>query len=215
MLVLEGVEAKIARARTTLRNLDSKISHYCSGRIDEVRREARTLGHRAAFLMGGPADIPIEWPVTIGEIAYNLRSSLDHLVWQLVIHNGKIPTMHNQFPIFLDKTKYDKGVNRQLKGVGAHTRRLIEDLQPYQENSETGVYLRILHSICNIDKHRHLNLVDHYSSVSAHLKEDVERDLLPEGLSEGVSLYLYLDGTSRLLKNSRRNCPEKGVTEIK
>ena len=158
MFDLEGVQAKLDRARATLRNLDSEISHYCNGRIDEMRWEAQRLGHRAAFLMGGPADLPIEWAVTIGEIAYNLRSSLDHLVWQLVMHNGKTPTMSNQFPIFLDKAKYNKAVMRQLKGVDARSRRMIEEVQPYQEGSETGLFLRILHSICNIDKHRHLNL---------------------------------------------------------
>ena len=193
MIDLEGVEAKLGRARASLRSLDSKISHYCDGRIDEIRLEAQHLGHRAAFLMGGPSDLPIEWAVTIGEIAYNLRSSLDHLVWQLVMQNGKTPTTSNQFPILLDKAKFNRAASRLLKGVDAHSRRIIEEIQPYQEGSEAGLFLRILRSICNIDKHRHLNLVDHYSSMSAHLKEDVESELLPKGLSGGMSLYLYLE----------------------
>ncbi len=195
MFDLEGVEAKLDRARASLRNLDSEISHYCNGRIDEVRQEAPHLGHRVAFLMGGPANLPIEWAVSIGEIAYNLRSSLDHLIWQLVVHNGETPTTSIQFPIFPDKAKYNRALKRQLKGVDTPSRKMIEEVQPYQESSETGLFLRVLHSICNIDKHRHLNLVDHYSSMSAHLKEDVKRELLPEGLSGGVSLYLYLEGT--------------------
>ena len=197
MLNLEGVDAKIDRARTSLRNLDSEISHYCNCRIEHTRREALNLGYRAGFLLGGPADLPTEWPVAIGEIAYNLRSSLDHLIWQLVIHNGKTPTRNSQFPIFLDKTKYGKAAKRQVKGVGSHSRKLIEESQPFQENNRAGVYLWILHSICNIDKHRHLNLVDHYSSVSAHLKEDVNPELFPGGLFEGLELFLHLEGTGQ------------------
>ena len=195
MLDLEGVEAKLDRARVSLWNLESEISSYCNGMIDEVRREARHLGHNAAFLLGKPANLPIEWAVIIGEIAYNLRSALDHLIWQLVIGNGKTPTTSNQFPIQLEKAKYDDAVRRQLRGVDTYSRRVIEDVQPYQDRSGTGSLLWILHSICNIDKHRHLNLVDQYSSMSAHLKEDVKRELLPEGLSGGLSLYLYLEGT--------------------
>ena len=95
MIDLEGVEAKLGRARASLRSLDSKISHYCDGRIDEIRLEAQHLGHRAAFLMGGPSDLPIEWAITIGEIAYNLRSSLDHLVWQLVMQRGGLVCLNS------------------------------------------------------------------------------------------------------------------------
>ena len=74
------------------------------------------------------------------------------------MRNGKTPTASNQFPIFLDKAKYNRAASRQLKGVNARSRKIIEEVQPYQEGSETGLFLRILHSICNIDKHRHLNL---------------------------------------------------------
>lgn len=195
MFDLEGIEAKIVRARASLLDLDSEISHYCNSRIDAIRLEAQRLGHRAAFLMGGPSDLPAKWAVIIGEIAYNLRSSLDHLVWQLVMQNGRTPTKSNQFPIFLDKTKYDKVTRRHLKGVDLWSRGIIEDVQPYQAGSEIGLSLRILHGICNIDKHRHLNLVDQYSSMSAHLNEHVESDLLPKELSGGMSLYLYLEGS--------------------
>ncbi len=194
MFDLEGVGAKLDRARSSLRNLESETSHYCNSIIDELSREARHIGQSTAFPLGAPSDLPKEWAVSIGEISYNLRSSLDHLIWQLVMHNDRTPTISNQFPIFMDKTKFDKAVTRQLKGVDPYSRRMIEDVQPYQ-GSETGLFLRILHSICNIDKHRHLNLVDQYSSISAHLKADVDRKLLPDGLSGGLSLYMYLQGS--------------------
>jgi hypothetical protein len=38
--------------------------------------------------------------VILGEIIHDLRSSLDHVVWQLVIANGSLPGYWNQFPIF-------------------------------------------------------------------------------------------------------------------
>ena len=197
MLELEGIEAKIERARTCLCDLDSEITNYCRDKVEQVRREARHLGAGAAFLLGEPANIPIDWPVSVGEIAYNLRSSLDHLVWQLVLHNGRTPTTANQFPIFQDEDKYKTAARRQLKGVSAPSRKVIEGLQPYQENDWIGAYLWILQCICNIDKHRHLNLVDHTSIVSAHLKEHVSPEFLPEGPLEGLVLFLYLEGSGQ------------------
>jgi hypothetical protein len=32
-----------------------------------------------------------EWGVIIGDVVHNLRSALDHLVWQLTLANGNIP----------------------------------------------------------------------------------------------------------------------------
>ena len=178
-------------ARQNLRVLESEISSYCDCTIEDVRQQAQTLGDRAAFLLGGPADLPPIWSVFIGEIAYNLRSSLDHLIWQLVIHNGNIPTKHNQFPIFANKIKYDKAAKRYLKGVCLHSCKLIEESQPFHKVNREGAYLWILHSICNIDKHRHLNLVDHYSRISVNVREDVELDLSSKGLSEGCGVMQH------------------------
>ena len=42
------------------------------------------------------------WGVLIGEILHNLRSALDHLIWQLVILETGAPptTTKTAFPIF-------------------------------------------------------------------------------------------------------------------
>ena len=195
MLNLVGVNAKIYRAQTSLLALESEISRYCTDRVDKVRKEVPNSEYGVAFPQNQPSDIPIDWSVMVGEICYNLRSSLDHLIWQLVIDNEQNPTRRNQFPIVYDQTKYDEVVEDRLSGVGDRARDLIRAVQPFQENGNTGSYLSTLNNICNIDKHRHLNLVGRYSNIDAHLEGQVVSGLLPDGFSGGLSLYQYLKGT--------------------
>ena len=42
---------------------------------------------------------PNNIPLLIGEIAYNLRSGLDQLAWQLALLSGRIPRNKTAFPI--------------------------------------------------------------------------------------------------------------------
>jgi len=101
---------------------------------------------------------------------YNLRSALDHLVWQLVLVNGQKPTQINQFPILEDAAEWNNSRTKNfLKGVSNASMILVQALQPFNPFLElpiNGEYrpcntqvFRTLRELCNIDKHRHLNLI--------------------------------------------------------
>ena len=57
--------------------------------------------------------------VVIGEMVYNFRCSLDHLVWQLVLSEGATPDHRNEFPIFNDPSDYETAKKRKLNNPGA------------------------------------------------------------------------------------------------
>ena len=54
------------------------------------------------------------------------RASLDHLVWQLVVANGQAPTNRNEFPIFVDLTRYNSEKNGRLNGVSDDAKTIIQ-----------------------------------------------------------------------------------------
>ena len=192
---VDGIVAKIERARHSLEDLRSEISSYCETKAAE-RRDEFSRGRRSwDFPQKGHGEPPVDWSVMVGEIAYNLRSSLDHLVWQLVIANGMTPSEDSQFPIYLCPRKYGKAAKGRLKGVSAVDCKRIRNLQPFVDQNDIGKYLWFLNRICNIDKHRHLNLMTDYSSTSAHIEGEVELGLLPEGIGGGLVLLAYLKGT--------------------
>lgn len=154
MVTLEAVDAKIDRARTEMRALKSDIAAFCEERARLIRREADGENERWVYYGGSPK-APIEWSVRAGEFAYNLRSALDHLIWQLVVANCECPGKHNEFPI--SEEENTKMIERRLKGIGQSAMEYIKSVQPYRQDSAgVGKGLTLLNEMCNTDKHRHL-----------------------------------------------------------
>lgn len=157
----EGVRGKIARAEGELALLSDQMDTFCRVLKESIVREVRQDTEQVWIFRGETPRVPLEWSVRIGEILYNLRSALDHLVWQLVLANEQTPGSRNAFPIIHQESGWHSRANRDLKGVSAETREVIRRLQPYTGGLnlpfDVSAYL-YLHTLCNIDKHRHLIL---------------------------------------------------------
>lgn len=190
---LEGVKAKVRRATVSLRNLESDIDEFKEK--ERVRLITEIERGFSGVLDSDPPELLIEHSIRVGEIAYNLRSALDHLIGQMVCHNGETPNPQNEFPIFICEREYRKAKGRKLHGVGHGTADSIESLQPYHGNSAVGGHLWMLHLICNIDKHRHLNVANLHSIATAHLRDDNVPTTLTHGTKAGLALLTYLKGT--------------------
>ena len=190
---MAGVYAKVSRASDALSSLESDVVEHCE---IERRQQVREI-RQGAPLAKGSDEPPVlhDFSARTGEIAYNLRSALDHLVWQLVLVNNETPGRRNEFPIFQKEDEYQAVAKRKLRGLADRDQELIEGFQPYRENGRVGTHLWMLHSICNIDKHRHLNVVNVHSSATASLEGEVEPGLLPPGMTGGLLLLDWLAGT--------------------
>ena len=155
---MEGVQAKLKRAREGLQNLELDIDRFCKFQGCQIDHCISKEAGKQTWTYRGDPQVPIEFSVRVGEIVYNLRSALDHLVWQLVLANGNDPGDRNEFPIFHDQTKYLNAVKRKLKGVSLGAQSTIKAYQPFQKHGGIGSQLWMLHGRSNIDKHRHLNM---------------------------------------------------------
>ena len=162
MVTYEGVRAKSSRAGDGLASLETDISAVCKNMRRAIVHEIREDVNKQVWIYRGETpEAPIEWSVRIGEILYNLRSALDHLVWQLVLANGEKPGRHNEFPIVNDASEWGQARGRKLKGISQAAAARIERLQPYTGGIgfPFNVFaFRTLRTLCNIDKHRHLML---------------------------------------------------------
>ena len=106
------------------------------------------------------AIIPARFGIITGEVLYQLRSALDHLIWKLVEVNGHTPGKGNAFPILKapPKTANERSrFRRMVKGVSTRAKTRIKQVQPYhfsagyQSSPIWNVGL-----LNNIDKHRFL-----------------------------------------------------------
>lgn len=140
------------------------MERFCADIRRSIVREVHEDADEQAWMFRGETPIvPIDWSVRLGEILYNLRSALDHLVWQLVLANGQVPGRHNAFPIVRSDEDWAKQARGQwaLSGVSESAVTMIRRLQPYTGGIHlpfnVGAFWK-LHALCNIDKHRHLVL---------------------------------------------------------
>lgn len=108
---------------------------------------------------GDVEEIPVEVTLIVSDILYNMRASLDYLVWQLVLANGATPEAGpggNSFIIRESKASFDRGKGRALRGVSAKAKARIEELKPYAGGNNSLFWID---ELCNTAKHRHLPLV--------------------------------------------------------
>jgi hypothetical protein len=87
-----------------------------------------------------------------GEIAHHLRSSLNHLIWNLIRQGTGTVTSYTEFPIFADSEKYRTESARKVKGVPLEALTFIEQAQPYNRLGADDP-LWLIHRIDIEDKH--------------------------------------------------------------
>lgn len=164
---------KVERARQHLKELDQEVRRFVE--VDPYRLllesdpdaaqgivRFRTVGNR-------PIRAPLRFGLMAGDVIHNLRSALDHVVYELAIKGGGGGD-RSQFPIIEKADEYRRHEGRFLEGVVEGQRAIIEGLQPYHVRTahESGlppvltprdalasnIYLMSLGRLDNIDKHR-------------------------------------------------------------
>jgi len=103
-----------------------------------------------------------EWSLVIGDCVQNLRSALDHMVWQLAPQRARVTTpTDREFPIFSDAKKYDGGALSRIGSLPGAAQQVIESVQPFHLGAEYAQDpLWQLQTLSNIDKHRRLHVGD-------------------------------------------------------
>lgn len=190
---LDGPRLKIRRANEQIEALVVLRDAYrqeVAHQISRAELNPKTGKYAYRVHLGVPP--PPEWGVAIGEIAHNLRSALDGLVYQLAALNlGKPPTRRSQFPIFMRRIGRTRSPNHGFvgdrnasgkvvfgRGSGLSMiadlrpvhQKAIEQLQPYKPGrGRKRCPLALLTEINNTDKHRLLLPVVVHSSGAAIL----------------------------------------------
>jgi hypothetical protein len=149
-----GVWGKIDRARKHILDLENEIGRFAKSRpyaIGDKPHPVPQMRHTTLFIES-LLPIPVEIALIIGDVVHNLRSSLDHLAWQLVLSNGETPTKKTYFPI-QDPTQEFAPVSadKKMEGISLVCKQLIEEVQPRNTGDDT---LWRLHMLDIADKHR-------------------------------------------------------------
>ncbi|MGW6660798.1 hypothetical protein [Rhodococcus sp. NPDC055024] len=163
---IEQIERKLRRARKYLDALENELREFDKNgtRVERqnVIRSPNEIAFSFAMTLRFNRPLDPEWEITVGEVAFQARSSLDQLVTAAVVANGGDASTHRgAFPILIDGDEYfgtksaKKSIrDRLLTGVPADVAKVIDDLQPFNATDPTKHPLYVINAVCNNDKHR-------------------------------------------------------------
>lgn len=128
--------------------------------------------------------ISLRYSTLVGNCVHNLRSTLDHIVAQLVVASGAQVRRSNQFPIAESDEEYRKQAARMLVGVRGELRAAVEGCQPYNDpgtDPSTPHPLLVLKEMSNLDKHQIINAVQLVSPPGSRVNFGSNADAGPIG----------------------------------
>jgi hypothetical protein len=163
---VESAKTKLARAAKHLKTIRRCIAAYSASRPYKL---TKTKGKKTKELTI-TREPPREVSILAGEMVYQMRSALDHLVFDLVKRNPNVTHLdpkwfeHCDFPLraSLKPGQQPPLPRRQfssLPGISKQAFAFIEGVQPYYRKALVNSALAFLVELSNIDKHRHLNVV--------------------------------------------------------
>jgi hypothetical protein len=166
---LEGPAAKLARAESQFAVLQDEIESLWPDKPWPVEAKPHRGGLEYRFYLGELPSVEPAWALIAGEIMFNLRCALDHLIWELHVRHFRDRTLPkgvetaSQFPIFDSPAKFRANGVRRIESLSERDRRAIRFLQPYIRRNDEWSSIRRdlgdLNALHNIDKHRKLHVV--------------------------------------------------------
>jgi hypothetical protein len=160
MASLDSVKCKIFRATQHIESLQTEIQGYFDTKPGKMVRQPHDREDEVVFTFVVDNPIPARFGLIIGDILQNLRSSLDYLVWELVLAANGTPDEKNMFPICSTVEAFKEQIARhRLDGVATDAIAEIEALQPYHLGQDfTKSIIRCIDEFTNINKHRRILL---------------------------------------------------------
>jgi len=152
----DSVHWKLVRAQEHLQELQTQVRRFYQKNPAKVVRQPDGSPDEFIGKVVSGVTIPGKIPMIIGDFLTNVRSSLDYLVWELVLAAKNNPTDKNMFPICTTPEAFNQQLARhRLDGVPIDAITEIQALQPHHDGQDAGGHvLAMLDQLCNINKHR-------------------------------------------------------------
>lgn len=155
MADLKDPRGKVERAEEHLKALDRDILAFQRDNPCRVRHY-EDLDKALYIVRSYLPIVPQRFGLIAGDAIHNLRSALDHLVWQLALTKPERPFDRTEFPIVAKDTPENRAYfKRVTQSVPDEALPIIKELQPYQRGARyKDDPLWQLDKLWNIDKHR-------------------------------------------------------------
>lgn len=204
MASLDSVRQKIDHAKLHLDLIKAEVQRYLGANQSQFVPDASSTPNRPMFTIKPKSPIPEKIGLIVGDCLQNLRTSLDYLVWELVMLAGNAPNKKNMFPVCLTPQAFLSAESGgRMQGVDAAPVALIKSIQPYHDGQPGATSLAILDELTNINKHRRLLLTD-YSTLSIRELTDTMGLWLKAG-SPDLTTLAHNAGIGRVVTAEQMN----------
>jgi hypothetical protein len=166
--MFESARAKADRAKELVEGLKSDAWEFDQLHRGAIVIEMNPQQTEYVFVLDSVYHVPQDWPITIGEILFNLRSALDHVAYELATsHSG--PSLDPkvaqsaEFPIFSSEEDFRDRGRHKIRAIAPDRQALIERMQPFPGRTsraartlvdEIPEYLYLLHELARVERHR-------------------------------------------------------------
>jgi hypothetical protein len=148
---LDGPKLKLERAKSHIDDLVAAIERfYETNPYDGIVQDNPETNRRELTVTRADS-LPDELAVICGDAVHNLRSALDHLIWQLIVANSRKPNENAAFPIWRSESKFKSGRPGYAKGISKPALDVLYALKPYKGGNDA---LWLIHKLDIVDKHR-------------------------------------------------------------
>jgi len=165
-----GARARLDRAFEQIGALDADFQEF-SERTQALREVVDHGAGRKRLEYVVTEEFPSSWSAIVGEIVYDLRSALDHAVYELTCLENGGPLGQTGFPIFEDEARYEELTTRgdpalgsgvfMIRGVNPYAKAAIRTLQPFEVRKAAPFeepMLSVLHALGAADRNRTIPL---------------------------------------------------------
>jgi hypothetical protein len=149
---LDWAERHIETFRQTVEHFEARKPATFGFRTEKHPRADGSVEYELYAIIRKPP--PRELALIAGDVAHNVRSALDHLVYVLSSRTAQ-RSGKTQFPIFTDECRFKVLGVPKIESIRGPERTLIENVQPFAAAVDpANDPLAILNRLSNIDKHR-------------------------------------------------------------
>lgn len=153
--VVDRLAAKAKWAKKHIEELETSLSDFVGPphtASEFIRFEDDHNTRERSYYCVRVPEVPIDFPVIVGDALQNMRSALDHLACHLVSVGGGMVQTRTSFPIARSMEEYTSAnFRRKIEGMRPEAANTIDGFQPYKGGN---FLLWELHELNRIDKHR-------------------------------------------------------------
>lgn len=197
--------AKLERAAENIRNLEAALDAFFIEHPNTPIRDTDPQSGEIIFKAHGVVELDPIIRAIIGDVLFDVRSSLDHLANWLIENNGGKVTNSTEFPIAKSLKEYQTTdfQERKIGKITQPVKDIFDEIKPYKGGDRN---LWILHELNRRDKHRLLLTASLSNLLQSMLAE--ERESLRKNFLGGIDADL-LDPSDFLTEPTESHVPLK------